>query len=210
MFGIVNFQGFLIAALLLNLTPGADTIYILTKSAAGGRKQGMASALGISGGIFFHTILAALGLSAILATSAAAFTVMKTLGAVYLLYMGLRTLRKKESMFSAEKQSEATAFKTFRQGVITNVLNPKVALFFLAFLPQYVSQGDVGNPVPFLILGSTFVITSTLWTLLIAYFSAFFAGFLNKNEQISRWTNRVTGCIYIGLGLNVLRAKNNN
>lgn len=207
MFGIINYGSFVIASILLNMTPGADTIYILTKSATGGRKQGFASALGISSGILIHTVLAALGLSAILATSATAFSVMKILGAGYLFVMGIRTLIKKEPLLAQTESGATSTFSVYRQGVITNALNPKVALFFLALLPQYVSADSGHGPLPFLLLGLTFVCTSTVWSLFIAYFASFIAAFLNKSERASGIANKITGCIYIGLGLNLLRAK---
>lgn len=206
MFGIVNYGGFITASVLLNLTPGSDTIYILSKSISGGRRQGVASALGILGGILIHTVLAALGLSAILATSAVAFNAMKILGAAYLIVMGVRTLMAKQSLFAISDKDPGSAWTAFRQGVLTNALNPKVALFFLALLPQYVSASSAG-PLPFLLLGLTFVGTSTVWCMLLAYFSSFMAAWLNKSERVGQITNKVTGCIYILLGLNVLRAK---
>lgn len=207
MFGIVNYGAFIAASVLLNVTPGADTIYILTKSASGGRKQGIASALGISSGILIHTVLVSLGLSVILATSAMAFHSMKLLGATYLLVMGIRTLLQKGSFLTQQEDRKKSTFAVYRQGVITNALNPKVALFFLTLLPQYVSAGSNYGPLPFLLLGLTFVCTSTIWCVFIAFCSSFLTKLLQKSEKTGKIANRVTGCIYIGLGLHVLQAK---
>src|SRR5216110_3051933 len=143
MFGIHNFGLFLIAGILLNLTPGPDTVYILGRSVAQGREAGVASALGICVGSIFHTCAAALGLSAILATSALAFGAIKMLGGAYLVFLGIKILLDRRKHLSLpsnfRRQSIAAAF---RQGVLTNILNPKVALFFLAFLPQFIDPAS--------------------------------------------------------------------
>ncbi|MEY2529861.1 MAG: hypothetical protein QOJ05_1951, partial [Verrucomicrobiota bacterium] len=139
MFGIHDFALFLTTGILLNLTPGPDTVYILGRSIAQGRRAGVASALGISVGSIFHTGAAALGLSAFLATSAWAFTAVKLAGAAYLIFLGVRALLERNQDLSIPahfKQKDPAA--AFRQGILTNVLNPKVALFFLAFLPQFI------------------------------------------------------------------------
>src|SRR5438105_192719 len=139
MFGIHDFALFLAAGILLNLTPGPDTAYILGRSIAQGREAGIASALGICVGSIFHTCAAALGLSAILATSAVAFGAIKLLGGAYLIFLGAKMLfqRQTETALSSHFD-DATTIAAFRQGILTNILNPKVALFFLAFLPQFI------------------------------------------------------------------------
>lgn len=137
MFGIHDFGLFLMAGILLNLTPGPDTAYILGRSITQGREAGIASALGICVGSIFHTFAAALGLSAILATSAVAFSAIKLIGGVYLIFLGIRMLLERCNQLSLPSTfRRRTRIAAFRQGVLTNVLNPKVALFFLAFLPQ--------------------------------------------------------------------------
>lgn len=210
MFGIVGYSSFVISTIILNLTPGADTIYILSRSAVGGRKKGMVSALGISTGILIHTILAALGLSLILANSAFLFNLLKMAGAAYLVAMGVKTIMAQESLVSrdaAGNQKSETLFKTYRQGVLTNVLNPKVAIFFLALLPQFVSADNAFGPLPFLLLGVTIFATSTIWTLFLAYISSFVSKILNSSDKMSTAATTASGLVYIGLGLNVLRAK---
>ena len=153
MFGIVNFSGFLISSVLLNITPGSDTIYILSKSATGGRKRGIASALGISTGILIHTLLAAVGLSIVLAKSAVLFNILKIAGATYLIVMGIKAIISKESIISGnENEKNNDLLHVYKQGILTNVLNPKVALFFLALLPQFVDVGNTYGPLPFILM----------------------------------------------------------
>src|SRR4051794_15563720 len=172
MFGIHDFALFITTGILLNLTPGPDTLYILGRSIAHGRRAGVASALGISVGSIFHTGAAALGLSAILATSAWAFTFVKLAGAAYLIFLGVCALLEKQHELLLPghfKRRDATA--AFRQGIVTNILNPKVALFFLAFLPQFIAVNTPSKALAFILLGLTFVTTGTIWCLILAWFS---------------------------------------
>lgn len=207
MFGIVGYWSFVLSAVLLNLTPGSDTIYVLTRSAVGGRKNGITSALGISAGILVHTILAAFGLSAILARSEIAFNIVKYAGAAYLVFLGIKTLLTKGSLFAgSENVKMVSGFAVFRQGMLTNLLNPKLALFFLALLPQFVSPENTYGALPFPLLGLTFFTTSTIWCICLAFIASFAAKLLQKNEKVSRASTIVSGIIYILLGLNVLRA----
>ncbi len=206
MFGIVNYGTFVVSSVLLNLTPGSDTIYILSRGIAGGRKQGIASAFGISTGILLHTLLAAFGLSAVLASSTLAFTIMKILGAAYLVFMGVCTLFAKNDVFSLDKEEKQSFFTVFRQGVLTNALNPKVALFFLALLPQFVDPNQPYGPLPFVLLGLTFFATSTLWCLVLAMGASLVNRWLT-NPKVSRVATKLSGVVYILLGLNLLRAK---
>src|SRR6516164_1203907 len=160
MFGIHDFGLFLVAGVLLNLTPGLDTAYILGRTLAHGRGAGIASALGICVGSIFHTCAAALGLSAILVSSATAFGFIKLLGAVYLLFLGAKMIldRSKRSDRPLDFR-RCTNAAAFRQGALTNMLNPKVALFFLAFLPQFIASTT--KVLAFLSLGLAFVTTGT-------------------------------------------------
>ena len=208
MFGIHDFGLFLAAGILLNLTPGPDTVYILGRSIAQGREAGIASALGICVGSIFHTCAAALGLSAILATSALAFGAIKLLGGAYLIFLGIKMIldrRKQLSLpFNFRRRTTAAAF---RQGVLTNVLNPKVALFFLAFLPQFIDPASNIKVLAFLVLGFAFVTTGTIWCLLLAWFASAFSERLRTNETIAQWLNRTAGSLFIFLGLRLANAK---
>jgi RhtB (resistance to homoserine/threonine) family protein len=208
MFGIHDFALFLTTGILLNLTPGPDTVYILGRSIAQGRRAGIASALGISAGSIFHTGAAALGLSAFLATSAWAFTAVKLAGAAYLIFLGVRALLKRNQDLSIPaqfKQNDPAA--AFRQGILTNLLNPKVALFFLAFLPQFIDATTPSKTVAFLALGLTFVTTGTIWCLILAWFAAAFSARLRGNATVAALLNRAVGSLFIFLGLRLAVAK---
>ncbi len=206
--GIVNYGQFVVSAILLNLVPGSDTVYVLTRAIVGGRKKGVISALGISTGILVHTLLAAFGLSVILRESALAFNIMKIAGAGYLVFLGIKAVVSKKPLFDSDPESlDESPLKVYRQGVLTNVLNPKAALFFLALLPQFVSQSAGSSPLPFLALGLTFFTTSTIWSVVLAFAASFANALLRKNERVQKGAGKVTGIIYILLGLNVLRSK---
>ena len=208
MFGIHDFGLFLAAGVLLNLTPGPDTAYILGRSIAQGREAGIASALGICVGSIFHTCAAALGLSAILATSALAFGAIKLLGGAYLIFLGIKMLidrRRKLSLPSNFRRRTTAA--AFRQGVVTNVLNPKVALFFLAFLPQFIDPTSNTKVFAFLFLGLTFVTTGTIWCLIVARFASAFSERLRTNEAVAQWFNRTAGALFVFLGVRLAAVK---
>ncbi|MGL6344221.1 MAG: LysE family translocator [Waterburya sp.] len=207
MFGTHNLSAFLLSSFLLWITPGTDTMYILARSISQGRQAGLISVLGISSGILVHTTFAAFGLSAILATSAWAFTTIKIAGAIYLIYLGLQAWLRKSSPLSTPEINSMSSWQIYRQGVITNVLNPKVAIFFLAFLPQFVEPTAGFGALPFLLLGILFVTGGTVWCLLLAGFAAMATNTIRENKQFSGWLERITGCVYIGLGLNLLRSK---
>lgn len=210
MLGITNYGAFLAAGIILNITPGADTMYILSRSMSSGKKAGILSVLGISSGSVIHTILAALGLSTILARSATAFNTIKYLGVIYLIFLGLTAIFKKEEStlnFSAEKLSLR---KVYYQGLLTNLLNPKVALFFLAFLPQFVDPGSRLGALPFIFLGATFITTGTIWCLLLAIFSSLATQRIRKSSRISVLLKKLSGLVYLALGLKLLQAKVQN
>ncbi|MEY2585844.1 MAG: hypothetical protein QOD80_1870 [Verrucomicrobiota bacterium] len=202
MFGIHDFALFITTGILLNLTPGPDTLYILGRSIAHGRRAGVASAFGISIGSIFHTGAAALGLSAVLATSAWAFTFVKLAGAAYLLFLGIRALLEKQPELSMPAHFRRRgAAAAFRQGIVTNILNPKVALFFLAFLPQFIDGNAPSKTIAFLVLGLTFVMTGTAWCLILAWFSSAFSARLRERPATTAWLNRAVGSLFIFLGL---------
>jgi RhtB (resistance to homoserine/threonine) family protein len=208
MFGIHDFGLFLAAGILLNLTPGPDTVYILGRSVAQGREAGVASALGISLGSIFHTCAAALGLSAILATSALAFGAIKLLGGAYLIFLGIKMLFDRRKQLSLPSDfRRRTTMAAFRQGVLTNVLNPKVALFFLAFLPQFIDPASNMKIAAFVLLGLTFVTTGTIWCLILAWFASALSERLRANETIAQWMNRVAGALFVFLGLRLVTVK---
>ena len=175
------------------------------------KKTGVASVLGISTGVLIHTVLAAFGLSIILAKSATAFNTVKYMGAAYLVYMGIKTIMNKKTLFMKNEAEEKEKIKkVYFQGVITNVLNPKVALFFLAFLPQFIDINNSYGVIPFLLLGLSFFITSSLYGIILALFASSAAGIITKKPGTSQIMTKISGCIYIFLGLSLLKAKLKN
>lgn len=208
MLGIQHFALFLTAGILLNLTPGPDTAFILGRSIAGGRRVGIASALGIGVGSVFHTCAAALGLSAVLAASAWAFGLVKLLGAGYLIFLGVRMLLQNSAIVGSTSEAKAVSPATaFTQGVLTNILNPKVALFFLAFLPQFIDASTSTKIPAFLVLGFTFVTTGTIWCLILAWCAGTLSGRLRANERAALWLNRALGGLFVALGLRLATSR---
>ncbi len=211
MFGIENYLGFMAASLLLSVTPGSDSMYIITRSVSQGNKAGMYSVLGIVSGILVHTLLAALGLSILLAKSPLAFTIVKYIGASYLCYLGFKMLTSKQDAPLAEQINDNTKlaktlnyFKIYKQGMLTNTLNPKVALFFLAFFPQFVDPSYAHSTLSFLILGLTFAVTSLIWCMCLALLASRFSQKLRENPKIESVLNKVSGVVFIGMGIKLL------
>jgi threonine/homoserine/homoserine lactone efflux protein len=205
MFGIENYLGFIIAAIILTLTPGVDTMYIITRSIAQGRKAGLISVVGIMSGCIIHVLCTAFGLSLILSTSAIAFTLVKFAGALYLIYLGIKIFFQKTNTFETSQSGyKAKDLKTiYKQGVLTNVLNPKVALFFLSFLPQFINPDFADGPMPFLILGATFLVIGTLWCLFLAWSAALMTNTLRNNNFLETILQKLSGIIFIGFGLKI-------
>lgn len=201
MFGIQHYDAFLLACIALNLTPGLDTFYILARSGREGHAVGLGAALGINAGCVVHTLAAVLGLSALLMTSALAFAVLKYLGAAYLVWIGLRMLFSRRHA-RAPMQTRGTGFAAaFRQGMLTNVLNPKVALFYLAFLPQFVSLRAAHPQLGLLVLGASFIGTGLAWSLVLAMAGGRIHRLLQRRPQVGQWMDRVCGIVLLGFGL---------
>jgi threonine/homoserine/homoserine lactone efflux protein len=203
MLGTHDLVLFVISGLLLNIAPGPDTFLIVSRSTAQGARAGMAAALGIGTGTFVHILAAAFGMSAILATSAAAFTVVKILGAAYLLYLGVTLLLAKKAV-PANSSPRVAALpwrKIFLQGFLTNVLNPKVALFFLAFVPQFISAEAPSKPLAFVFLGTLFNFNGMLWATFLAVSAAAVSRRLKASAALAAWGNRLIGSLFIGLGI---------
>ena len=199
--GVHHLGLFILSGLLLNITPGQDTLYIVGRTMSQGRRAGLMSVLGIASGSIIHTLAAAFGLSAILATSAGAFTAVKLVGAAYLVYLGIRMLldRAVTSGVAREFTSESDG-AIYRAGLLTNVLNPKVALFFMAFLPQFVEPAGGSRVLPFLFLGTVFVFNGTLWCLVLVTGATAMGRRLRKSPMMEIVLRRVTGVIFVGLG----------
>jgi RhtB (resistance to homoserine/threonine) family protein len=203
MTGIVQFETFLLTGILLNLTPGNDTIFILSKSIGQGKKAGIVSSAGIATGNLIHTVLAAFGLSIIVAKSLVIFNIIKFLGVAYLIFLGIKMLTNKSSMStdSANPSFDINYWKIYRDGIFTNLLNPKVVLFFIAFLPQFIDTSRQNTVLPFITLGSTFVATGTLWCLVLAWFASAIFTKLNTNQNTSAIINKVCGLALVALGI---------
>jgi threonine/homoserine/homoserine lactone efflux protein len=206
MLGIHELWLFIISGLLLNITPGPDTAYIIGRSLQFGWRGGAAAALGISCGCLVHVFAAAVGLSALLAASSAAFTLVKWIGAAYLCFIGAKMLlsRPRAPATEAAVGSRAISIgQVFWQGALTNVLNPKVALFFLAFLPQFVAADSPHKALAFAALGLIFIFNGTLWCLGVAAFAARAAGSIRKSGRALAWINRALGGLFVYLGVRI-------
>ncbi|MPV69017.1 LysE family translocator [Burkholderia sp. BE17] len=204
MFGITHFGFFVLAVFLLNVTPGPDTAYIVGRSVAQGRGAGLMSALGISAGCCVHALACAFGLTALLAASAAAFTVIKLVGAAYLIYLGVRMIVAKQAAVTsgaAAAQAAKPLRQLFMQGFWTNVLNPKVVLFFVSFFPQFVSVDSPHKALAFLTLGAVFVAMSTVWTSLVAWVAGSVTQRFSGKPGVKKWLDRTVGSAFVGLGL---------
>ncbi|PID72634.1 MAG: homoserine lactone transporter [Desulfobulbus propionicus] len=203
MFGIENYFCFLAAGILFSLTPGPDLFYIISRSISQGTQAGVLSVLGVSTGAIGHTLLAAFGLSVILTTSATLFFIVKIAGAFYLTYLGIMLIKSpaRVSVETHPNEINISLRKIYFQGVVTNLLNPKVALFFLAFLPQFVQSGSGYGPLPFLLLGGTYVATGALCCCLLAFGAGKTTTLLRRNGRVQASLQKLTGFLFIGFGI---------
>lgn len=208
MLGIHHYWLFLATAIVLILTPGQDTFFILGRSLSGGRAAGIAAALGVSAGTVIHTLLAALGLSALLATSAHAFTIVKFAGAAYLIFIGVRALLARSGP-SNQDGTEALAgrWPAFRQGMLTNLLNPKVALFFLALMPQFIAASSTQKVAAFLALGVSFVTLGLLWCVVLAVAAAALRDVFLRRPSLRAALDKIAGAMFIGLGIRLATSR---
>ncbi len=200
MAGVHDLALFVLSGLLLNITPGSDTLYIVGRSAAQGARAGAVAALGIGTGCCIHILAAAIGLSALLLASATAFTVVKLFGAAYLVYIGVALLRSRAAAEIPRQEAAAPLRRVFLQGLLTNVLNPKVALFFVAFLPQFVVPDAPHQFAALLVLGLIFNMNGTIWNLLVAALAARGRNALTRRTG-TNWIARVTGSLLVVLGV---------
>ena len=191
---------FLAATLALNLTPGPDMLYVITRSATESRAAGVVSALGIATGCVVHTLAVALGVSGLLAAVPVAYDLLRYLGAAYLVYLGVRRLIGPAQVQGTGSMQPAGLWRVYRQGVVTNVLNPKVALFFLAFLPQFVDRTAGGVSLALAALGTLFNVSGTIGNVLVAL-AASGAARWTRRPALATWAGRVSGFVFVGLGL---------
>ena len=185
----------------LILAPGPDMLYVITRGIAHGRRAGILSAIGVVCGILVHTTAAALGLTLILQTSALAFLLVKYIGAAYLIYLGIKSWRDKSTLSLQTPVPTVTSSAVFWQGVLSNVLNPKIAIFFLAFLPQFVDKGSSSVAWQMIFLGVTFACFGLCFLLVVGYFSGTIGRWLTHRRQYTQSLQRLAGGILIGLGI---------
>jgi len=189
------------AGLLLNITPGPDVRYIVGRSLSQGRVAGVVSALGIAAGCLVHIAAAAFGLSALMLALPMAYDLVRYAGAAYLVWLGVRALRAAPVGRGVDAPPPVPLGRIFRQGMLTNLLNPKVAVFFLAFLPQFTDASRGPLPLQFLLLGSIFVVNGTVVCLAYALAGSWLGGWLGARSGASAWLNRTMGGLFIALGL---------
>ncbi len=208
-------------SLLLGITPGPDNLFVLVQSAQRGWRAGMAVVLGLCVGLVCHTAAVALGLAALFAASAVAFTVLKYLGAAYLAWLAWQALRPGKAMPSEANEGEAigdpvaaaregaarpgpSLWRMVGRGVVMNLTNPKIVIFFLAFLPQFADPARGSVAVQILVLGIVFVVAALLVFGAIAVFSGAFGTLLLRSERAQRWINRVAGLVFLGLAVRLI------
>ncbi|BBO29387.1 Threonine/homoserine/homoserine lactone efflux protein [Marisediminitalea aggregata] len=198
-----NLWAFVLSCLLLNILPGPDSLYIIARAASQGAKAGIVATLGIISGVSVHILGAAVGLGALLATSAWAFTAVKLAGCLYLFYLGISLLIAKREKETEQKPhiKPASLRRIYTGGVLTNVLNPKVALFFLAFVPQFIPADVVNKTQAFITLGGVFVFTGTLWCIFLALATAFMRNKLGGVKGLGFWLNKAAGGLFVYFGV---------
>ena len=202
-----QFLGFLTAAILITLSPGPDNMMVLGVGIAKGRARGIAFGLGCALGCLNHTLLAVIGVSALIAASPTAFTALKIAGGLYLIWMGIGALRSRGGAQVAGGVPDESARQLFFKGLLANAINPKVVLFFLSFLPQFVvaSRGDANWQIAW--LGLTFTLQAAVLFGLLGYFSGAIGQWLNRTPRAGMWLDRVAGAIFVGLGLRLIVAR---
>lgn len=210
MLGIINFKEYLVACVVLALIPGNDTMFILGKTLGNGRRAGVISALGVCNGILVHTLLAGFGLSLILKKSELAFNIVKSIGAIYLIYLGVKAILEKSGGLEVDGKLDGKSLKkTYIQGILNNVLNPKVALFFIGFLPPFIDVDKSGNvTMAFIVLGLISLVISGIWNVGLAFYSGILMKkMFGNNSNFIKYTNKISGIIFIILGLNLFLKK---
>lgn len=204
MLGIHDLTLFIVSGLLLNMMPGPDSLLIMLRSGSQGWRAGSVAALGIGTGTMVHVLAAALGLSALLSASAELFTVIKLMGALYLVYLGISLLRQGTSPSVATEPAvrllTLSYGRIYRQGLLTNVLNPKVALFFLAFVPQFIAPDAPQKALAFIVLGCIFNFNGMIWCHLLAFSTAYASRKVRLPARLGLWLNRLMGGLFVGLG----------
>ena len=200
-----QFLGFLLAAVLITASPGPDNLMVLGLGMSKGRRQGMVFGLGCALGCLSHTLLAVLGVSALIAASPVAFTALRVGGGLYLVWLGWNALRSQGGSRAADgAQAPQTLRSLFTKGLVANAINPKVVLFFLSLLPQFVIPANGQVPGQMLALGVTFTIQAAILFGLLGYFAGAIGAWLNRKPGASKWLDRIAGAVFVGLGLKLI------
>jgi threonine/homoserine/homoserine lactone efflux protein len=205
--GIVNFQLFIISSIIIIMAPGPDFIYVTTRGVSDGSKAGLISAFGISSGLLVHTLFAAFGLSAIIQASRIAYLVIKYLGAAYLIYIGIKAIISKNRANETENIKVYKNGNIFKQGILTNVFNPKAIVTFMAFLPQFVNVHILHPISQFIFLGFILAALAVIWFGIVGYFAGFFGSIIKRNNKVQNAIKYISGSIMILLGLRLVVKK---
>lgn len=199
-FDFTHFAAFLVATMVIAIVPGPDMAFIVSRSVSQGKRAGIATAFGMQVGVMFHILLAAFGLSAILMNSALVFQIVKYIGAVYLIYLGIQTIRDKKGINITMQEHDGGVWKAFWQGAITDIFNPKVALFFLTFLPQFINAKMGNTFFQFIFLGIVFGLLTFIVDVCYSIIASSIRNVLAKNKTAMLWQKIVSGFTLIGLG----------
>jgi threonine/homoserine/homoserine lactone efflux protein len=200
-----QFFGFLLAAILLTASPGPDNLMVLGLGMSRGRRQGMVFGLGCALGCLSHTFLAVIGASAVIAASPAAFTALRIAGGLYLVWLGIGALRSKGGQSAASgKAAPQPLRRLFMKGLLANAINPKVVLFFLSLLPQFVIAANGNVPGQMLALGLTFTLQAAILFGLLGYFAGAVGAWLDRKPGAGKWLDRLAGTVFIALGAKLM------
>lgn len=203
-----QFLGFLLAAVLITASPGPDNLMVLGLGMSKGRKQGMVFGLGCALGCLSHTLLAVLGVSALIAASPVAFTALRVGGGLYLVWLGYNALRSQGGSKAADGNAAPQSLRSlFTRGLVANAINPKVVLFFLSLLPQFVIPANGNVPGQMLALGITFTVQAAILFGLLGYFAGAIGTWLNRKPGAGKWLDRIAGTVFIALGLKLIVAR---
>lgn len=208
-FGIKEFATFVTATMIFAMTPGIDTVFVLNRAIGYDKHIGSMAALGVASGVLVHTVLAAVGLAAIVAKSAMLFSMIKYLGAAYLVYLGVMIIYHaiknptKLAIHSPSNTIPISAWQAYRSGLLTNVLNPKVALFFLAFFPQFIVATQVDNAAAYLLLGVVYAMISAVWLVALAMLAGTVLSKLLTSQKAKRYMDIGSGAVFVLMGAKV-------
>lgn len=203
-----QFLGFLLAAILITASPGPDNLLVLGLGMSKGRKQGMVFGLGCALGCLSHTLLAVLGVSALIAASPVAFTALRVGGGLYLVWLGINALRSQGGSKTGDGDAAPASLRSlFTRGLVANAINPKVVLFFLSLLPQFVIPANGNVPGQMLALGVTFTVQAAILFGLLGWFAGAIGAWLNRKPGAGKWLDRIAGTVFVALGIKLIAAR---